>query len=266
MKLTQLLHKRTLIALMSATLLTACGGDKASTAEPKAEPKSDTPAVLRVATEGAFPPYNYTNADGTLGGVDVDIANGICEKMQVKCEVIAQDWDGIIPSLKAGKYDAIIAAMSITEERKEQLDFSTPYLSNPLVFVAKVDSTFDPTNATEIDQSLIIAQRGTISVQWLEKTHPNAKLQLQDSLNNSFLDLSAGRGVAVLTDKAAAVDWLKGDKGKEFVIKGNDINVDDNMAVAIDKGRPELLAQINDAIAQMKADGSYDAILKKNGF
>lgn len=269
MNLTQLFNKRTLIAFMGATLLTACGGDKANTAtETKAEPqKSETPTeVLRIATEGAFPPYNYTNADGTLAGFDVDIANGICEKMQVKCEIVAQDWDGIIPSLKVGKYDAIIAAMAITEERKQQLDFSDPYLSNPLVFVAKTSSTFDPTNPAEVESNIIAVQRGTIAVTWMEQTHPKAKLQLQDTLNNSFLDLTADRAAAVVVDKAAAMTWLKTEGGKDFELKGKDINIDDNMAVAIDKGKPELLAKINKALADMKADGTYDAILVKNDF
>lgn len=268
MSLTQLINKRTLIALFGATLLTACGGDKASTtSEPKAEPKSDTPTkVLRIATEGAFPPYNYTNKDGSLGGFDVDIGNAICDKMQVKCEIVAQDWDGIIPSLKVDKYDAIIAAMAVTAERREQLDFSEPYLSNPLVFVAKTDSAFDPTNQADIDNNIILTQRGTIAVTWLEKNHPKAKMQLQDTLNNSFLDVTAGRGAAVLVDKAAALTWLNTEGGQAFSIKGNDINIDDNMAVAVDKGKTELLAKINKALADMKADGTYDKIMEKNKF
>lgn len=267
MSLTQLINKRTLIALFGATLLTACGGDKASTTEPKAEVNTEAPMeVLRVATEGAFPPYNYTNPDGSLAGFDVDIANAICDKMQVKCEIVAQDWDGIIPSLKVDKYDAIIAAMAVTAERREQLDFSEPYLSNPLVFVAKTDSAFDPTNQADIDNNIILTQRGTIAVTWLEKNHPKAKMQLQDTLNNSFLDVTAGRGAAVLVDKAAALTWLNTEGGQAFSIKGNDINIDDNMAVAVDKGKTELLAKINKALADMKADGTYDKIMEKNKF
>lgn len=260
---------KTLAILMSAMLLGACGGDKAPATETKADTTPAQPApteVLRVATEGAFPPYNYTNADGSLGGFDIDIAHGICEKMQVKCDIKAQDWDGIIPSLKMGKYDAIIAAMAITEERKSQVDFSNPYYSSPIVFIAKKDSAFNPKNQADIENNIISSQRGTTSGQWLESNYPKAKLQWQESINNAFLDLSAGRSGALLTDKFTALDWLKTEAGKDFEVKGDEISFDDFIAVAINKDNPELLKKINDAIDAMKADGTYDAIVKKHNF
>lgn len=263
----RLFNKRTAVVLMSMVLLSACGGDKADTAQNTEVAKVETPmTVLRVATEGAFPPYNYTNEDGSLGGFDVDIANAICDKMQVKCEISAQDWDGIIPALKTGKYDAIIDALSITPERQEQVDFSEPYYSNPLVFVAKKDSNFDPTNPDDINSNTILAQRGTIAVTWMEENHPNAKLLLQDTLTNSFLDLAAGRAAATVVDRSAANTWIKTEVGKDFTIKGPEISFNDSVAIAINKGNPQLLSKINNALAEMKADGTYDEIVTKNNF
>lgn len=267
MKVQNLFKKQWLAVALGAMLLTACGGEKpAEQGGASATPKTDGQAVLRIATEGAYAPYNFTNADGSLGGFDVDIANAICEKMQVKCEIQAQDWEGIIPSLKAGKYDAIVAAMSVTPERSEQVDFSVPYYANTLMFLAKQDSTFDPSKQADIDSTAIAAQRATISSQWLEKTHPKAKIQQYDTLNNAFLDLAAGRAGAMVADKAPALAWLQTDGGKGFAIKGDEINIDDNIAVAVNKGNAELLTKINDAINAIKADGTYDAILAKNNF
>ena len=98
--------------------------------------------TVRIATEGAYPPFNYTNNDGSLGGFDVDVINAVCDEIKANCDIVAQDWDGIIPGLLANKYDAIIAGMSITPERAETVDFSAPYFSNTMVWLAKKDGTF----------------------------------------------------------------------------------------------------------------------------
>lgn len=262
------INTKTVLAMATAFALSACGGDNSAstTSTEQAQPAKSGETVLRIATEGAYAPYNFTNPDGSLGGFDIDIANAICDKMQVKCDIKAQDWEGIIPALKSGKYDAIVAAMSVTPERSEQVDFSTPYYANTLMFLAKQDSTFDPSKQSDIDSTTIAAQRSTISSQWLEKTHPKAKMQLHDTLTNAFLDLSAGRAGAMIADKAPALTWLQTEGGKGFAVKGEEIAIDDNIAVAVDKGNAELLEKINKAIADMKADGSYDAILAKNNF
>lgn len=95
---------------------------------------------LRVATEGAYPPFNYTGADGVLVGFDVEIGNALCAQMKVECEWGTQEWDGMIPGLVAGKYDAIIAIMSITEERLERISFSRSYYNTPSTVVVPRES------------------------------------------------------------------------------------------------------------------------------
>ncbi|TWF49412.1 transporter substrate-binding domain-containing protein [Neorhizobium alkalisoli] len=95
---------------------------------------------ITIATEGAFPPYNLTRADGTLDGYDIDLAHYLCDHMKIKCTIIAQAFDGIIPALNAGKFDAIMAGMSATEKRKEVIDFSIPYGNTGQGFAVLKDS------------------------------------------------------------------------------------------------------------------------------
>ncbi|TIW90686.1 MAG: transporter substrate-binding domain-containing protein, partial [Mesorhizobium sp.] len=99
----------------------------------------DAPKSITIATEGAYAPWNFTNADGKLDGLEIDLANNLCERMKVKCTIIAQDWDGLIPSLKVGKFDVIMAGMFITPKRLETIDFTQPYAIDPGGFAAAKD-------------------------------------------------------------------------------------------------------------------------------
>ena len=221
-----------------------------------------TDGVLRIGTEGAYAPFNYINADGSLGGFDVDMANALCADMQVTCEIIAQDWDGIIPGLKAGKYDAIIAAMSVTPERAQQVSFTDPYFSNTLVFLAKQNSSFDLSNDSDIDEYLIAAQRSTISSQWLEGAYPKAKMKLYDTLSNAFLDLGSGRVDVMVSDKLPALQWLNSSSGADYALMGDEVDIDDNFAIAV-RPEDELLAEINKSLANIKANGTHNKINQK---
>lgn len=245
-----------------ALTLSGCGQSQDSTDKKvtgSTENASSTGEVLRIGTEGAYAPFNYTNADGTLGGFDVDIANALCADMKVTCEITAQDWDGIIPGLKAGKYDAIVAAMSVTPERSQQVAFTDPYFSNTLVFLAKAGSSFDPSNDSDINAHSIAAQRSTISSQWFEKAYPKADMKLYDTLSNAFLDLGSGRVDAMISDKLPALQWLNSPAGDGFTLKGTEVDINDNFAIAVRPG-DALQTKINQSLANIKANGTYDKI------
>lgn len=249
--------KRASMLVMSVGLM-ACSQQQPAQNSNNAS-TSTQPQVIRIATEGAYPPFNFTNADGSLGGFDVALAQALCKEMQAQCEIKAQDWDGIIPALKANKYDAIIAAMSITPERQQAVDFSEPYFSSSLVFLAKKDKDFDPSRANDIEQQRVAAQRTTLSSQWLEQNHPKAQAKLYDTLDNAFLELSAGRADVMIADKMPALTWLASPAGQGFTIKGQDIATDDHFAIAVNKGSA-LREQFNTALAKLKSNGEYQKI------
>uniref|UniRef100_A5WH73 Amino acid ABC transporter substrate-binding protein, PAAT family n=1 Tax=Psychrobacter sp. (strain PRwf-1) TaxID=349106 RepID=A5WH73_PSYWF len=252
----------TVMATLSLSLLLSGCNNQQTEADDKAAGAQEEQKVLRIATEGAYAPFNYTDAEGNLQGFDVDIANALCEQMKVSCEIQAQDWEGIIPGLKAKKYDAIVAAMSVTPERSQQVDFTDPYFTNALVFITSKDSTFDPSHSDNITSSKIAAQRSTISSQWLESTYPKANMQLYDTLNNAFLDLESNRVDAMISDKLPAIEWLS-KNNSQFEVKGADIEIDDNFAIAVRK-QDALKEQLNEALAAIKANGTYDQIKDKH--
>lgn len=246
--------------LFGIMALTACNNDSpTSTNTP-----TKTTQTLRIATEGAYAPFNYTNNDGSLAGFDVDIAQALCQKMAVTCQIDAQDWDGIIPALKTDKFDAIVSAMSITPERSEQVSFSEPYFANTLVFIAKNDSNFNPKNSDHIKTAKISAQGSTISSQWLAQAYPEVSPTLHSTLDNAFMDLGNNRADAVISDKLPALQWLGSDLGKNFSVKGDEIDINDNFAIAVNKGNDDLLGKFNQALADIKADGTYDNIVIKH--
>ncbi|TIX06248.1 MAG: transporter substrate-binding domain-containing protein, partial [Mesorhizobium sp.] len=100
----------------------------------------DAPKAITIASEGAYAPWNFTTADGKLDGFEIELANDLCARMKVECTIIAQDWEGLIPSLKVGKFDVIMAGMFITPKRLETIDFTQPYAVDPGGFAVAKDS------------------------------------------------------------------------------------------------------------------------------
>lgn len=217
---------------------------------------------IRIATEGAYAPFNMTDENGELIGFDVEIAKALCAQMEAECEIVAQDWDGIIPGLMGRKYDAIVASMSITEERQRVVDFSEPYYSNVLAYVAPADSDFDA-SPESLKGLTVGAQRATVAGQYLEDELGDVvSVKLYDTQDNAYLDLAAGRLDALLSDKFPAYDWLRSAEGEGFEFKGGDIDIDDKIAIAVRKGDP-LKDKFSAAIKAIVDDGTYAEINEK---
>lgn len=221
--------------------------------------------TVRVGTEGAYPPFNTVDASGKLVGFDIDIADALCDKMKVKCTFVAQDWDGIIPGLLAKKYDAIIASMTITEERKKRVDFTDKYYTTPAQFIVKKGSNQDVSPAG-LKGKNIGAQKATTTANYLEDMYKGSNLKFYDTQEQVNLDLMSGRLDAMLPDKLVMLDWLaKEGSCCEFTgpIFTEPKWFGDGIGIAVRKGDPDLTKMLNKAIAEIVADGTYAKINAK---
>ena len=249
--------KRFVTALAAAAVLAVAAGIAPASAGDK----------LRIGVEGAYPPFSWKEADGTLKGFDIDIALALCEKMGRECELVEQDWDGIIPALMAKKYDAIVASMSITEERKKRVDFSQKYYNTPNNFVAAKGSDIE-ISAEGLAGKAVGAQRGTTHQCFVEKFYPDADLRLYGTQEEVFLDLAAGRIDTQISDSIQAEEgFLNTDAGKDFEFVGGDqFDLEcygEGAGIAVRKGEDDLRESFNAAIKAIRDDGTYKSINDK---
>lgn len=220
---------------------------------------------IRIATEGAYPPFNFIDANGTLKGFDVDIAHALCEEMKAKCTLVANDWDGMIPGLQAGKFDAVIASMSITEERLKQVDFTNKYYSTPLAIAVPKDSAITEMKPESFAGKTIGAQGGTTQSIYAEDVlaKAGAEVKLYVSNDEAYADLNTGRLDAMISDKFPVVDWLKTDDGSCCRILDDVPGTETETGISLKKGNDDLKAQFNAAIEGIRKNGTYDKIMKQ---
>lgn len=220
----------------------------------------------RIATEGAYPPWSFKDAQGVLQGWDVDIANALCEKMKARCEIVAQDWDGIIPGLVARKYDMIVASMAITPQRRERVAFSAKYKETVSRFVARRGTSSDVSPAA-LKGKTIGVQRGSAQAAYLAQNYREADLKFYDTPQAAELDLVAGRVAYILGNMVTYhVGFLKTPEAKDFTFVGPDLKggiLGEGNGIAVRKDDGQTLARINAALEAIRADGTYDRITAK---
>jgi polar amino acid transport system substrate-binding protein len=223
--------------------------------------------TLKIGTEGAYPPFNNLTADGKLVGFDVDIAQALCDEMKVKCEFIAQDWDGIIPALQAGKFDAIIASMSITPERLKQVDFTNKYYNTPPAIAAPKDTDIKGVTKEDLAGKTIGVQASTTHFNYSTKTYTDSTIKPYPTAQEYQLDLENGRLDAVNDDIVVLSQWLDTPDGACCKIVGTIKPVPEihgeGAGIAIRKGETDLKDQFNAAILAIRANGKYKEINDK---
>ena len=223
--------------------------------------------ALRVGVEGAYPPFSWKEADGTLKGFDIDFAHEVCKRLDRECVLVEQEWDGMIPALLARKFDTIIASMSITEERKKKVDFTVKYYNTPAKLVAKKNPGFEGT-AAGLDGKRLGVQRATTHQCSAEKLYPGAELVLYATQDEVWQDLGSGRLDAQLSDSLQAYEgFLVLDVGQDFDFLGDALDDVECQGVgagfAIRKEDSALRDALSKAIQDIRADGTYKVINDK---
>ncbi|WP_428426691.1 ABC transporter substrate-binding protein [Pararhizobium sp.] len=223
---------------------------------------------LRIGTEGAYPPFNFIDTAGKIGGFDVDIGLALCAKIQVECEVVAQDWDGIIPGLVAKKYDMIIASMFITDERRKQVSFSDPYYMAAMTHVAAKGAGITAFTNEALKGKVIGAQAGTTQAEYIAAVYPDAEIKLYPTQDEANLDMANGRLDMEVGDMLPMLDWVsKNNDGKCCELIGAPITdpkfVGDGVGIALRQEDNDLREKLNKALAEIRADGTYKTINDK---
>ena len=220
--------------------------------------------ALRVGVEGAYPPFSWKEADGTLKGFDIDFAHEVCKRLGRECVLVEQEWDGMIPALLARKFDTIIASMSITEERKKKVDFTVKYYNTPAKLVAKKNPGFEGT-AAGLNGKRLGVQRATTHQCSAEKLYPGAELVLYATQEEVWQDLESGRLDAQLSDSLQAYEgFLALDAGQGFEFLGDALDDVECQGIgagfAVRKENSELRDALSKAIGDIRADGTYKVI------
>lgn len=240
---------------------------------------------LQIATEGVYEPWNRTLPDGSFDGFEPQMAKILCERMQVRCTLVAQDWDGLIPGLKAGKFDVVMDALAISPQRRQVIDFSRPYTKVPATFVALRSSGLDLGGGSlslrgdaaqdgplvdalrkKLEGKLIGIVSGTVYSKFIHDQFGQvATIREYKTPPEPLMDLKNGRVDVVFED----LGFLAGEMqrgGSDVVLVGPAINGPiwgEGEAFGIRQGEPELKAKLDAAIASLIADGTIAELSRK---
>lgn len=225
--------------------------------------------VIKFGTSPAYAPFESKASDGSLIGFDIDLGNALCKKLKAKCEWVENDFDGLIPALKARKFDAILASMNITEQRQKQISFSDKIYNAPTRMIASKGSPLQPT-AESLKGKRVGVQQGTVQETYAKQRWASGGVNIVSYQNQEqvYQDLSAGRLDASLQDAIEAeYGLLKTPKGKNFAFAGNDI-ADPKIfgigtGIGLRKEDEELRKDLNRALAEIIKDGTYKSIASK---
>lgn len=248
----------------SAPSNNAANGGSSANADSNLLNEIKTAGVIKVGLMGTYAPYNFLNENKEIDGFDADIAKEVAKRLGVKVEFAPQEFSGLIPSLQAGKIDAIISQVTITDERKQQIDFTQPYITNQVKIIVKDDNN-SITKLEDFKGKNIGVGLGTNDESYLRNDVlpqvGNFEIKTYDDVITSLQDLNAGRIDATINNLYALKPIV--DKNGYKIKAVGDAIKSDQAGIAIRKNNPEFLAALDQALTDMKADGTYNTIFQK---
>ncbi|HSG37614.1 MAG TPA: transporter substrate-binding domain-containing protein [Paracoccaceae bacterium] len=210
--------------------------------------------VVRMGTEGAYPPYNYIDDNGEVAGFERELGDELCARAELTCEWVTNDWDSIIPNLVSGNYDTIIAGMSITAERDEVIDFTQDYYPpTASVYVAASDSV-------DLAGGVISAQTATIQAAYIAES--GATLLEFATADETIAAVQNGEVDAVFADYDFLLPVVEASGGALMFV-GEPVALGGGVGMGLRESDTDLRDKFNAAIDSMKADGSLNALLAK---
>jgi len=224
--------------------------------------------TLRIATEGAFPPFNFVDDKGEPQGFEVDLAKALCAAMAVECAIVLQDWDGMLAGLKDRRYDAVMSSMTPSPERRARATFSKPYYLVPAAFMARKGDPVPDVSPKALAGRSIGAASHSEHAAYLSDLYGKSDIRLFGKLEDANLDLMAERIELVLGDKLALSRFLATSLGVCCRFAGDApysaLHHGEGVAAALRRGETDLKARFDRAIDQVIAEGVYDAIRRKH--
>lgn len=223
---------------------------------------------VRLASDFTYPPFNYKNADGTPVGFDIEIADALCVQAKLECTWVSQSWDALIPSLLARKSDVIMASMRITDDRKKKVLFTNKYYQTPARFVAAKNADFTIDQAGMKDK-VIGVQQGTIHDRYVtDKFGAVAEIKRYTGQDEVYIDMQNGRLDATFGNAdQLSLAFLDKAEGKSYEFKGQAVTdkayIGEGTALALRKQDQELAEKFNQAIVEIRQNGTYDKIAAK---
>ena len=211
--------------------------------------------TIRLGTEGAYEPWNFVNDSGKLDGFEIELGNELCKRASLTCEWVKNDWDSIIPNLKSGNYDAIIAGMSVTEERQKAIDFTEEYYpADPSSYVALAGANGSASNG------VVAAQTATIHAGYVASS--SATLVEFATAEETIAAVRNGEADAVLADSGYLKPIVDESNGA-LVFVGDQIQIGGGVGMGMRKSDGALRGKLNKAIVSVKSDGSLNKMIAK---